>query len=181
MLTSPKLIQIAQWCPIKQWYKNYFSQKNQVRNQISCQNHCRCSAGVSVIFYASTCTCMVRQHRRLYEADQNSVGASSSWFPAALFFQKTSLLIVLNPPPPPPPPPPDGPQLPGGLLSSDPLGLNEQEDEGAWRAWVRALSSCSYGQKVGKTLNQTVLINNGRHLAMVAFYLVHQSCCLALL
>lgn len=68
------------------------------------------------------------------------------------FFQKTSRLMVLKPPPPPPPPPPpDGPQLPGGLLSSEPLGLNEQEDEGAWRAWVRALSSCSYWQHRGKT------------------------------
>lgn len=43
--------------------------------------------------------------------------------------QKTSLLTVLKPPPPPPPP--DGPQLPGGLLSSEPLGLNEHEDEEA--------------------------------------------------
>lgn len=78
---------------------------------------------------------------------QDSLSASSSGFPAAfcIFFQKTSLLMVLKPPPPPPPPPPDGPQLPGGLLSSEPLGLNEQEDEGAWRAWVLALSSCSYG------------------------------------
>lgn len=57
--------------------------------------------------------------------------------------QNTSLLMVLKPPPPPPPPPPDGPQLPGGLLSSEPFGLNEQEDDGACRAWVRAFSSCS--------------------------------------
>jgi len=64
------------------------------------------------------------------------------------FLQKTSLLMVLKPPPPPPPP--DGPQLPGGLLSSEPLGLKEQEDDGAWRAWVRALSSCSYRQHGGK-------------------------------
>lgn len=75
---------------------------------------------------------------------QDSLSASQSGFLQLFFpFQKTSLLMVLKPPPPPPPPP-DGPQLPGGLLSSEPLGLNEQEDEGAWRAWVRALSSCSY-------------------------------------
>ncbi|TNN89500.1 hypothetical protein EYF80_000103 [Liparis tanakae] len=64
------------------------------------------------------------------------------------FHQKTSRLMVLKPPPPPPPP--DGPQLPGGLLSSEPLGLKEQEDDGACRAWVRALSSCSYRQHGGK-------------------------------
>lgn len=81
---------------------------------------------------------------------QDSLGAAQSGFltlfPPPLSLQKTSLLMVLKPPPPPPPP--DGPQLPGGLLSSEPLGLNEQEDEGAWRAWVRALSSCSYWEEV---------------------------------
>lgn len=71
-----------------------------------------------------------------------------SGFLQHIFPQKTSLLMVLNPPPPPPPP--DGPQLPGGLLSSEPLGLNEQEDDGACRAWVRALSSCSYGHRGGQ-------------------------------
>lgn len=63
---------------------------------------------------------------------QDSLSTSSSGSSAAFFspfFQKTSLLMVLKPPPPPPPP--DGPQLPGGLLSSEPLGLNEQEDDGA--------------------------------------------------
>lgn len=63
----------------------------------------------------------------------------------SLLHQKTSLLTVLNPPPPPPPP--EGPQLPGGSLSSGPLGLNEQEAEAAWRARVRAFSSCSYWTK----------------------------------
>lgn len=65
-----------------------------------------------------------------------------------LIVQNTSLLMVLKPPPPPPPP--DGPQLPGGLLSSEPLGLKEQEDEGVWRAWVRAFSSCSCWQYRGE-------------------------------
>lgn len=54
--------------------------------------------------------------------------------------QNTSLPIVLNPPPPPPP---VGPQLPGGSLSSNPLGRKEHEAEAACSACVRALSSCS--------------------------------------
>lgn len=48
---------------------------------------------------------------------------------------------------PPPPPPPEGPQLPGGSLSSDPLGRNEQEAEVAWRARALAFSSCSWRER----------------------------------
>lgn len=48
--------------------------------------------------------------------------------PGCLHSQKTNLPTVLNPPPPPPP---VGPQLPGGSLSSNPLGRKEQEAEAA--------------------------------------------------
>lgn len=65
--------------------------------------------------------------------------------PGCLHSQKTNLPTVLNPPPPPPP---VGPQLPGGSLSSNPLGRKEHEAEAAWSACVRALSSCSWNERV---------------------------------
>lgn len=70
-----------------------------------------------------------------------------------LHSQKTNLPTVLNPPPPPPP---VGPQLPGGSLSSNPLGRKEQEAEAAWSACVRALSSCSWNERV-KTIKKKII------------------------
>lgn len=102
------------------------------------------------VFYFKSCQCFfifpkliaIQQFSFPHNRSTSVYLGFSEIFFVPLSFQNTSLLMVLKPPPPPPPP--DGPQLPGGLLSSEPLGLNEHEDEEAWRAWVRALSSCSW-------------------------------------